>query len=224
MSWSPLNVFIQLLVLGVIGVGAVAAVVAARRGRAETARRLAIGLSTVAVLHVGAAIAVSLASREVVLPHRETKHFCGFYLDCHLNVAVMDVNGTPAIGNGQSQRTAEGNFFFVTIRVGSDAESETLSLHRPGVRVIDDMGRTFDPLPAGTPGLEGVSGPEGLSQPVAAGKAYLTVLAFDLPQGLTNPRLQVTEMEGVWPARLFEMFLIGDEDSLLHRKTTFSLN
>ena len=224
MSWSPLNVFIQLVVGGVIAAGAVAAVVAARRGRAETARRLAAGLSAVAVLYVGVAIGVSLASREVVLPHRETKHFCGFYIDCHLNVAVMDVNGTHAIGNGQSQRAAEGNFFLVTIRVGSDAETRTLSLHRPGVRVIDDLGRTFAPLPPGTPGLEGIAGPEGLSQPVAAGKAYLTVLAFDLPQGLTNPRLQVTEMEGVWPDRLFQMFLIGDEDSLLHKKTTFSLN
>ena len=32
----------------------------------------------------------------------------------------------------------------------------------------------------------------------------------------------MTEMEGVWPDRLFEMFLIGDEDSLLHQKTTLA--
>jgi hypothetical protein len=173
---------------------------------------------------VGAALAVSLASTEVVLGRRQPKRFCGFYLDCHLNVAVMDVSGTRAVGNGAAQRNAEGNFFFVTVRVGSDAKAETLRLHRPAVRVVDDLGRTFSPLPPDTPGLEGIAGADGLSQPVAAGKAYLTVLAFDLPKGLTNPRLQITEMEGAWPDRLFEMFLIGDEDSLLHAKTTFSLN
>ena len=223
MSWSPLNVFVQLVVVGLVAAGAVAAIVSARRGRMETARRFAVGLSALAVLYVGAALAVSLASREVVLPHRETKFFCGFYPDCHLNVAVMDVSGTPAVGDGASQRTAQGSFFFVTIRVGSEAETETLSLHRPAVHVVDDLGRTFDPLPPGTPGLDGIAGVEGLSQPVAAGKAYLTVLAFDLPKGLTNPRLHINAVDG-WPGRLCEMFLMGDEDSLLHKKTTFSLN
>jgi hypothetical protein len=44
---------------------------------------------------------------------------------------------------------------------------------------------------------------------------------FDLPRSVRRPRLQFTE--GYWIDRLIELFLIGDEDSLLHGKTTLLL-
>lgn len=44
---------------------------------------------------------------------------------------------------------------------------------------------------------------------------------FDLPADVRSPRLHV--YEGDLLARLSELFLIGDEDSLLHTRTVFDL-
>jgi hypothetical protein len=44
---------------------------------------------------------------------------------------------------------------------------------------------------------------------------------FDLPSDIRNPSLLITE--GPWMGRLIELFLIGDEDSLFHKKTRFRL-
>jgi hypothetical protein len=117
----------------------------------------------------------------------------------------------------RGQPRAEGtDVFAVTVRVASDAKRETLTLHRPGVRVVDDSGHVFLPFRD-----TGDSIP--LSHPVAAGTGYAARVFFELPLNLVNPRLVITEMEGVWPDRFFEMFLIGDEDSVLHKKTTLLL-
>jgi hypothetical protein len=56
---------------------------------------------------------------------------------------------------------------------------------------------------------------------VAAGEAFTTTLVFDLPPGVEHPRLVLTE--GPPAERAPELFLIGDEDSFLHRKTVFAL-
>jgi hypothetical protein len=110
-------------------------------------------------------------------------------------------------------------FYLLTIQVWNDARRETLMLKQPGVWIIDDAGRRYAPIAtAANP-----AGLATLSQPVPAGSAYPTVLAFDLPEEVSRPRLLVTEMESVWPDKLLELFLIGNEDSLLHRKTTLAV-
>lgn len=48
-------------------------------------------------------------------------------------------------------------------------------------------------------------------------------MVFDVPETALHPRLLVTEGEHLWPDRLFELFLVGDEKSMLHKKTTFAL-
>ncbi len=50
---------------------------------------------------------------------------------------------------------------------------------------------------------------------------YTTKLVFELPADVRAPRLNI--IEGHWLTRLSEFFLIGDEDSFLHKPTTFRL-
>ncbi|GEM_PF-6615006 len=58
-------------------------------------------------------------------------------------------------------------------------------------------------------------------QPVGPAGFYTKDIVFDLPSDIQNPRLLVTQ--GIWVERLIEFFLIGDEDSLFHRRTMFRL-
>jgi hypothetical protein len=44
---------------------------------------------------------------------------------------------------------------------------------------------------------------------------------FDLPENVSNPRLDIAE--GIGVDKVFEMFLIGDEDSLWHKRALFKL-
>ena len=77
-----------------------------------------------------------------------------------------------------------------------------------------------------TPLANGIADPvgvvldrEGRQYHRSAAGDYSTKLVFDLPADVASPKLHVHE--GTWIARLSEMFLIGDEDSLFHKKTLF---
>jgi hypothetical protein len=54
-------------------------------------------------------------------------------------------------------------------------------------------------------------------QPIRPGDAYETELIFDLPVGVREPRLLITERDPV------THFLIGHENSFLHKKTVMRL-
>src|SRR5688572_27680689 len=64
----------------------------------------------------------SLASEEIELWLNEPKEYCGFYLDCHMHTAVTGVRRTKTIGD----RTANGEFYVVTVKVFSNAKAATL--------------------------------------------------------------------------------------------------
>src|SRR3712207_3746360 len=70
-------------------------------------------------------VTVSLFSEEKLLNLNEPKAFCGFYLDCHLNAAVTNVRKTKTFGN----KTANGEFYVVRVKIFSDAKSATLGVH-----------------------------------------------------------------------------------------------
>ena len=74
------------------------------------------------------------------------------------------------------------------------------------------------PDPAGQHALEATSGPSiPLTRSLQPGESYTTRLVFDLPEKAPDPRLVITESD--WITRA----LIGHENSLLHRKTSFRL-
>ncbi|MEK7380915.1 MAG: hypothetical protein AAB075_07900, partial [Gemmatimonadota bacterium] len=82
---------------------------------------IAAGLA--GVVYSGFFLYAGLTSQEEVLPAGTPYHFCGFYLDCHLSVAVEAVTVTPT--------SAGGERYTVLVRFASDARRAVLVLDRP---------------------------------------------------------------------------------------------
>jgi hypothetical protein len=170
-----------------------------------------------ASLYAGALLTVSLSSQERTLPRGETLRFCGFYLDCHMGVAVDGVVHRESAGT----TSASGIYFVVSVRVSSNARRATLQLYRPEFTVIDKAGRRYSRALDAERALAAEAGEAPMVRPVRAGESYLATIVFDLPEGVASPRLQVKDVNGV--DRVLEAILIGDDDSVLHKPTTLAL-
>jgi hypothetical protein len=196
-------------VLGLLGIAGLSAIGGAKV-RAMVVALLALAL---AALYGVGVLAASLASREETLAPGETKYFCGFYLDCHVGVAVLADSVVPAIG----ARHANGAYHVLTLRFSSNAERETLSPWDLHLALLGDDGVRFDRDPEAEAVL-GVSEP--IERSIPAGGEYQVRVVFDVPG--TNRALRLFAEQG--PSLKFpEVFLIGDEASLLHRKTLLAL-
>jgi Domain of unknown function (DUF4352) len=179
--------------------------------------------AVMASLYIGAALFFSFTSHETVLSRGQEKHFCE--IDCHLAYSVLDVKRTKTLGTGENQTTAQGIFHVVTVRTRFD--ENTISPQRgndelkPNSRlatIIDEHGRRYDPSAAGESALsqsETVGSP--LTTALRPGQSYTTKLVFDLPPDVRTPTLLVNE--GEWLTH----FIIGHENSPLHKKTLFQL-
>jgi hypothetical protein len=175
-------------------------------------------------IYAGALTAFSLSSRERVLARGEEKHFCE--LDCHLAYSVLNVRKAKTLGVAPEQATAGGIFYVVTVKTRFD--EKTVSPRRgdapltPNSRVasiLDAHGNQFEISIEGQRALassEGAGMP--LTTPLRPGEVYTTDLVFDLPEDAADPRLLIKEGEMV------THFIIGHENSPLHKKTEFSLD
>ena len=153
----------------------------------------------------------SFLSREKTLGLNEPKAFCGFYLDCHMHTEVVSVRKTKTIGD----RTADGEFYTVKIKVSSDARRAELGLHDPQFEVVDTDNRRYKRIE----NLTASSNP--FERKVPAGSAFEDEIVFDLPIGIQSPRLDIAE--GIGIDKVIESILIGDEDSIGHRRNYFGL-
>ena len=168
---------------------------------------VAVWFALYAVLLLGA----SLTSEEKTLGLGEPKEFCGFYLDCHMHASVSDVRKTKAIGD----KTAKGEFYIVKVKIFSNAKRVDLGLDSPKFFVIDGNGKAY-------PRVEEAENPEPpFDKKIPAGGSFEKEVVFDLPADVKNPRLDVAE--GIGIDKAFELILIGDEDSILHKRVRFSL-
>jgi hypothetical protein len=153
----------------------------------------------------------SLSSEEKTLGLGEPKEFCGFYLDCHMHASVSDVRTAKTIGD----KTAKGEFYIVTVKIFSDAKRVDLGLLAPKLFVIDADGKAY-------PRAEDAENPEPpLDKKIPAGGSFEKEIVFDLPADVKNPRLDVAE--GIGIDKAIEAVLIGDEDSILHKRVRFGL-
>lgn len=153
----------------------------------------------------------SLLSEEKTLNFNEPKEFCGFYFDCHMHTAVSDVRKTKTIGD----KTANGEFYIVKVKVSSDAKRAELGLHAPKFEVVDQQGRRFQRI-------ENLQLPDNdFERKVPAGESFEREIVFDLPVDAKNPRLDAAE--GIGIDKVIESVLIGDEDSILHKRNYFKL-
>ena len=208
---------ILVTVMLAFGLG-VAVIARLLRGQAPRVGRLAVLAGAWALLYVAALLAVSLGSDERVLGWDADKKFCGFYLDCHTQIAVTGVEVLDSLGSVR----ADGRFHVVTLRIGSDARAVPMRLHNPRLTVTDETGRRYPRSDRGEAALAATRGPlAALTDDVGPGRSYAAAVVFDLPPDACDPRLAVTE--GWWADRLVEFLLIGDEDSFLHARTTIRL-
>ena len=130
---------LALTLIGLLAAG-IAAVLATVRGRTRAARSIVLVAGAWVATYVTLLVVTSIASRERTLAIGETKRFCGFYLDCHMGVAVERVDTMSRIGESGDEVRAGGTFYVVTLRVSSDARRVPLHLEQPRAVIVDAEG------------------------------------------------------------------------------------
>ncbi len=157
----------------------------------------------------------SLTSKEENLGLNEPKEFCGFYFDCHLHTAVTGVRKTKTLGD----KTANGEFYIVKVKVFSDAKQAQLGLITVDAHIIDDQNREFKRDEQAETQL-GEQPP--FDKKITPTENFEKEIVFDLPTDIKNPRLDIREGYGVDHA--IEAVLVDDEDSILHKRNYFQLD
>jgi hypothetical protein len=146
---------------------------------------------------------VSLTSVERTLEPGRRYAFCGFYLDCHLGVSIESARAEAA-------PSGSGHRYVVQVRFDSDAVAARLTLRNPTLRLTDGSGRRYRP----------VSPPTSIT--LRPGEAMRAEIVFETPGPLRSPRLLARQ--GPWIERLLETFLVGDVDSILHKRVYLAIN
>ena len=166
---------------------------------------------------------VSFASSEVVLPPGGWKYFCE--IDCHLAYSLAGAQTAGALGPEMQQISAHGKFVIVRIKTWFDERSISahrgngpLTPNRRKVVLVDDKERSFEPSAEGGAALARLGGTSTpVTQPLRPGESYLTDFVFDVPQDARGLRLLIIEDDPE------TRFVIGHENSLLHKKIYFGL-
>jgi hypothetical protein len=189
------------------------------REKRELLQAIGLGALIWAAAYAAILLTMSLTSQPRVLGLHEAKRFCGFYLDCHMGVAVEAVDTAKTLGSAPTQLVAAGRFWIVTVSVSNTALREPLRLHHAHAVVVDGQGRRYE---RDTAAEQRLGGPDAsLDRQAGPGESYTVRLVFELAVDSAEPTLHVTEGYGI--DHLIELVLAGDEDSLLHAKTSFRL-
>jgi hypothetical protein len=159
--------------------------------------------------------AFSLSSEEKDLRQNQPKEFCGFYLDCHMHTAVTDVRKTKTLGN----KTANGEFYIVTVKVSSNAKQATLGLLTVDAHVVDAGGHTY---PRDAQAETQLPTQPDFDQKISPVESFEKQIVYDLPADVQNARLDIREGYGI--DHVIEAVLVDDEDSLLHKRAYFKLD
>jgi hypothetical protein len=159
-------------------------------------------------------LAASFSSKEATLGLNQPKEFCGFYLDCHMHTAVTGVRRAKTIGD----RTARGEFYVVKVKVFSDARQATIGLLTVDARVLDENRQEFV---RDTEAESRLGEQPPLDERISPVESFEREIVFDLPGGVKNPRLDIREGYGI--DHVIESVLIGDEDSIFHKRSLFEL-
>jgi hypothetical protein len=189
----------------------------------RVAKFVSVAMMVIAGIYLGALLAFSFAGREKVLARNEEKHFCE--IDCHLAYSIANVRQTKTLGTAPNQSAAQGVYTIVTIKTRFDettiASWRGNGLLYPNSRVLtvtDERGNKYAPANAAVPvpdATQASSTP--LTAPLRPGESYTTEIVFDLPAEVKSATLLINEGEFV------THFIIGHENSLLHKKTSFQI-
>jgi hypothetical protein len=209
-----MGVLLMLMTIGGLTVAAVLLVIAVFTKKAWLRNFVFGAVALWFVLYAATLIGTSVFSKEKTLAVNEPKAFCGFYLDCHMHTAVTGVRRAKAIGG----RTANGEFYIVKVKVFSDAVKATLALTTVETHVVDSENRMY----IRDTGAESQLGPQpAFEKVIGPEEEFEKEIVFDLPVGVKDPRLDLRQGFGI--EHVLETFLIGDEDSILHKRAHFKL-
>ncbi len=220
---APLVVLSFLSTCFLLVVASVVVVHALVTGHYQRGKRVAGVMLAGAGFYFSILLAFSVTSHERVLAGGEAKYFCE--IDCHLAYTIANVSAVKTLGTAPHEVTANGLYYVVTLNTWFD--ESTISSHRGNgplspnprrITVLDEQERRFGPSAEGHGALDlGHRAGAPLTQSLRPGESYLTVLVFDLPSDVRNPRLLITDSD--WVSHL----LIGHENSFFHRKILFRL-
>ena len=219
------NAILLLLTMMAIGGAAIIAFVAYRRHNPAVMRTFAGGAAILALAYGGGLIAASAASTEQMIEPGDTKWFCGFYLDCHLGMSVERTEKVAALPTANGVVKPAGAFHVLTIRLHNSAKNPNIDmlLYRPNAKIVDALGNEYSRSAAGEAALADSIRPAALGAETKVTHTPVdATMVFDLPANIQQPRLQVSE--GWLVDRIIELGLIDDENSILHRRSFFSID
>jgi hypothetical protein len=222
--FAPVVVLLFLGSVTLIGVGFVVMLYGAVR-RSSFFAKLGAGMAlTVGIGYFLLLGGVSFASSEKILPPGGEKYFCE--IDCHLAYSIVGMQSAAALGPEMQQIAAHGKFEIVRLKTWFDESTISprrgngpLTPNRRRVLLVDNRGRRFLPSPEGQMAYTRINSPSTpLTQALRPGEAYTTDLVFDVPSDARHLQLLITEDDPE------TRFVIGHENSLLHKKIYLSLD
>ena len=187
-------------------------------GKRTWLRNFVLGSVTVwLVFYAAMLLGFSMASREKNLELNEAKEYCGFYLDCHMHTAVTGVRTAKTLGD----RTANGNFYIVKVKVFSDAKNPniTLRLVEPTPELIDEHGHIYRRVTDAENLLP--TAQAQLGQDIKNKETVEKEIVFDLPADVKDPRLDIRDGNAIDQA--IDAVLIDNENSICHKRNYFKL-
>ena len=184
----------------------------ALRGFRARALGMLLRLSSFLAVYLSIVVVVSLLSPRKELRVGQDECFDDWCL------AVDNVHFSTSAGGGAFRTPAQGIFYFVRLRVSSRALGRAQAAPDAAVYLLDEHGRTFEPSPEGQRAYESANGKSiPLGTRLLPGASFQSVIVFDVPKGVGPIGLVVSH--GGWPGR----FIIGDSNSLLHKKRVILL-
>jgi hypothetical protein len=95
------------------------------------------------------------------------------------------------LGSVESQTTAEGVYYIVTVKIANHAKRVDFTFKRASAILVDETGREFHLAEAAQRALESQGGKCGA--PIPAGASCTTELAFELPEAAHPYLLRFSE-------------------------------
>jgi hypothetical protein len=204
----------MLMTIGGVAVAAVLLVVALMTKQGWLKNFVLGGVAVWFAFYFAMLLSFSLTSTERDLGLNETKEFCGFYFDCHMHTTVTGIRTAKTLGN----KTANGEFYIVRVKVFSDAKVARLGLDTVDAHVVDREGQEYS---RDTLAEEALGEQVPFEQRILPNESFEREIVFDLPGGVESPRLNIREGNTI--DRTIEGLLVDDEDSILHKRTYFIL-
>lgn len=197
MVYMPqLSPFVFMAVLGMAGLPVLGVLVSLFRP--DLAKLAAGSVGVVATGYLGLLLYLSLSTPEKILGPGQLKYFCE--MDCHLAYSVAGVHR-------EADRTV------VTVRawfdektIGPRRGNAPLTEGDRHIVLVDGEGHSYAPAPV------------DLHRPLRPGESFTADLVFPAPSSARDLRLLINMPEDL-PSR----FLIGHENSLLHKKVWFKV-